>query len=82
MKKGKMLPYLDNEFLLVARTRQDSKEIIFDCFSFLANVFEKTLKKKYKITILAVFVFAISLNFLKKRKEMSHLTTCRQLSYT
>jgi hypothetical protein len=39
MKKGHMLPYLDNEFLLVTRTRQDSKEIIFDCLSFLVNVF-------------------------------------------
>ncbi len=83
MEKGQMLPYLDNEFLSVTRTRQDSKEIIFDCLSFLVNIFEKTLKKKYKFTILAVFVFAISLNFWKKkRKEMSHLTTCRRLSYT
>jgi hypothetical protein len=41
MKKGHMLPYLDNEFVLVTRTRQDSKEIIFDCLSFLVNVFER-----------------------------------------
>jgi len=39
MKKGHMLPYLDNEFLLVTRTRQDSKEMIFDCLSFFGERF-------------------------------------------
>jgi len=46
MKKGHMLPYLDNEFLLVTRTRQDSKEMIFDCLSFFGERFWKTSKKK------------------------------------
>jgi len=30
-KKGHMSPYLDNELLLVARTRQDYKKILPDC---------------------------------------------------
>jgi hypothetical protein len=74
MKKGHMLPYLDNEFLLVTRNRQYSKEIYTWLFVPFGECFWKTLKKKYKFTILAVFFL---LPFFWK-KRMSHLTTCRK----
>jgi hypothetical protein len=32
-KKTHMSPYLDNEFLLIARTRQDSKRKVFHCLT-------------------------------------------------
>lgn len=78
MKKGHMLPYLDNKFLLVTRTRQDSKEIILDCLSFFGECFWKTLKKEIWIYNFGHLFFCHFSEFLEKKKRMSHSTTCRQ----
>ncbi len=69
MKKGHMLPYLDNEFLLVTRTRQDSKEIKFDLFVLFGEYFWKTLKKKYKFYNFGLLCFCHFSEFLEKRRR-------------